>query len=71
MRLPRRQFLHLAAGAASLPAMSRRTGWLPWKDSNRSTSISAQFVAGIFKPTSHAKTRMTRAEIRGSVRMIP
>jgi protein-S-isoprenylcysteine O-methyltransferase Ste14 len=44
MKLPRRQFLHLAAGAAALPAMSR----IAWAQAypTRTITIVAPFAAG-------------------------
>ena len=37
MKLPRRNFLHLAAGAAALPAVSR-FAWLTWPRAGRARS---------------------------------
>jgi tripartite-type tricarboxylate transporter receptor subunit TctC len=44
MKLPRRQFLHLAAGAAALPAMPRIARSQPY--STRPVRIVAPFAAG-------------------------
>ena len=52
----------LAAGAPADGRFSHRrdrTGWLPWRDSNRSASISNRSAGVICKLTSHANISET------------
>src|SRR5262249_54261188 len=52
MKLPRRNFLHLAAGAAALPAMSAIAG--AHADTSRPVRIIVGFPAGGGSTSSHA-----------------
>src|SRR5260370_3873727 len=60
MRLPRRQFLHMAAGAAALPAMSRITEAQTYP--TRPITMAVPFPAG---SSADATARVLAEQIRG------
>jgi tripartite-type tricarboxylate transporter receptor subunit TctC len=62
MRLPRRQFLHMAAGAAALPAMSRITEAQTYP--TRPITMVVAFPAG---SSADATARLLAEQIRGSL----